>query len=110
MRAAVDPTGASQAVIARLKKGDQLKFVREPNNPDNRFAIRIETMEGEQVGYVAGFYSQRIFVSMEYGIKFKILVEAVTKGRLGAKQLGVDLRVLYTVPDLSKLKKKKIRI
>jgi len=110
MKAAVDPSGTSQAVIAGLKKGDQLKFVREPGNPDDPFAIRIETMSDELVGYVPRYCSRRIFMGIEYGIKFKILVDAVTKSKFGAKRYGVDIQLLYTAPDLSKLKRKKIRI
>lgn len=35
-----------------LKKEDRLVFYREPDNPYDPQAIRIETMEGKKIGYV----------------------------------------------------------
>lgn len=34
-----------------LQEGDKLTLVREPDNPYDEFAIRIETADGEPIGY-----------------------------------------------------------
>jgi hypothetical protein len=39
-----------QEVIAQLKDGEQIYLKREPRNPYDRNAIRIERMNGDQIG------------------------------------------------------------
>ena len=41
-----------QEVVRRLRKGDSVMLVREPDNPFDTNAIRVERMNGEQFGYL----------------------------------------------------------
>ena len=41
-----------QAVIARLTFGEEILLRREPNNPYDPNAIRVERQNGEQFGYI----------------------------------------------------------
>lgn len=41
-----------EAIGSTLHEGDKLVFYREPDNPHDPQAIRIETIKGEKIGYV----------------------------------------------------------
>jgi hypothetical protein len=41
-----------QAVVARLCVGDSVTLRREPHNPFDRNAIRVDNAHGEQIGYL----------------------------------------------------------
>jgi hypothetical protein len=41
-----------QALIKSIRAGDELKLVREPNNPHDKYAIAVFRASGEQLGYV----------------------------------------------------------
>lgn len=41
-----------EAIGSTLHEGDKLIFYREPDNPHDPQAIRIETIKGEKIGYV----------------------------------------------------------
>ena len=41
-----------EALAASLREGDRLVFYREPDNPHDPQAIRIETLEEKKIGYV----------------------------------------------------------
>lgn len=49
-----------QAVIATLLLGEWLWLVREPQNPHDRNAIRVDRDNGDQVGYLSGELAERI--------------------------------------------------
>lgn len=39
-------------LLAGLKEEDPLKLAREPKNPYDEFAIRVDTIKGEKLGYI----------------------------------------------------------
>ena len=41
------------ALFRSLKEGDLLRLVREPENPYDEYAIRVETADAETIGYCA---------------------------------------------------------
>jgi single-stranded-DNA-specific exonuclease len=41
-----------QDVVARLHVGERVRLCREPRNPYDRNAIRVENGRGEQIGYI----------------------------------------------------------
>lgn len=41
-----------EAIASSLKEEDKLVFYREPDNPHDPQAIRVETIRGEKIGYV----------------------------------------------------------
>ncbi len=41
-----------QAVVARLVPSETIQLRREPNNPYDRNAIRVERLNGQQIGYL----------------------------------------------------------
>ena len=72
--------GNRQQVISRLKSGDKLKFVPEPNNSYDKFAIQITTLDGQQIGYVSKDYNQGIFKKIQAGQKYNLSVDCITGG------------------------------
>ena len=84
--------GDCQNVIRNLKTGDDLKLVREPENPVDKNAVRIEDARGHKVGYVKrdGWLSK---VVNERHIVPKVQVYQVTGGGEG-RNLGVVMKVL----------------
>lgn len=42
----------SQAVIAQVAEGETIRLQREPDNPSDPEAIRVERQEGSQLGYL----------------------------------------------------------
>ena len=41
-----------QALIRKLRRGEELKLVREPHNPYDKYAVAVLRSSGEQLGYV----------------------------------------------------------
>lgn len=42
-----------QAVVAQLSVGEEVRLRREPTNPYDRNAIRVERLNGQQIGYIS---------------------------------------------------------
>ena len=39
-------------IYSGLAVGDRLEFFREPNNPHDKYAISIQTVDGQKIGYI----------------------------------------------------------
>ncbi|WP_107841792.1 HIRAN domain-containing protein [Metasolibacillus meyeri] len=50
-----------ESILQELCIGDQLKLVREPGNKNDKFAVKILTLDNTHLGYIAAVYSE--FVS-----------------------------------------------
>ena len=50
----------AQVVAARLKKGDPLTLVPEPDNKYDRHAVKVMTDEGIFLGYVPAIFSPEV--------------------------------------------------
>ncbi len=83
-----------QRVIRKLNLGDKLQFVLEPTNPYDRYAIKIVTMDGQDIGYVSKDYNQNIFLQMSLGVKFDLTISSITGGGFNSKY-GVNILVEY---------------
>lgn len=88
--------GNRQRVISRLKVGQQLRFVPEPNNPYDSFAVKIETLDGEQIGYISKDHNQDVFNNIRSGkAKYNPVVSSLTGGGFGTAY-GVNIEVTMT--------------
>lgn len=54
-------------VIAELDRGDRMRLVREPENPVDRRALRIETADGRAVGFVPAYLIDFLHRAEELG-------------------------------------------
>lgn len=81
-----------QRTIAKLKVGDELKFLMEPTNPYDNYAIQIVTLDGKQIGYASNEYNQEIFKKLKNGKKYKLIVLNITGGGFDSNY-GVNILV-----------------
>lgn len=60
--------GNRQRVISKLSVGQRLKFVLEPENKFDKFAIQIMTLSNEPVGYAnRNERSRKVYKRLRYG-------------------------------------------
>lgn len=89
--AQVNPDGVQrQDVIARLAEGDPVRFVREPENPHDEFAVRIDSRYGT-IGYIPARNAPRLADDLDSGARYRARVDHIAGG--GDKFLGVWLTV-----------------
>ena len=82
-----------QRVISMLTIGQQLQFVPEPTNPFDRYAVKIETIDGKQIGYISKDYNQQVFENITNSkATYKPIVSSITGGSIGAAY-GVNIEV-----------------
>ena len=82
-----------QAVLARMHVGEILWLVREPHNPYDRNAIRVQRSSGEQVGYVPrGFAAVLAPGFDELGEPVRAAVTAIVGGYYAGSSLGVRIQ------------------
>jgi len=86
--------GNRQRVISRLQSGDKLKFVMEPNNIYDKYAVAILTMDDQPIGYVSKDYNQDIFNRMKNGQHYNLTVSTITGGGFDSAY-GVNILVEY---------------
>jgi hypothetical protein len=89
-----------QAVVSRCRAGDRVRFVREPDNPRDPFAVKVVRRNGEQVGYLpsevvgnrqgVGWCVAR---GMDAGYEYMARVAGVGKRR--GKRYGMSLQVTF---------------
>ena len=82
-----------QAVLAKLVPGETIQLRREPHNPYDRNAIRVERLNGEQIGYLNRNMAARLAPF------FKAHTEPVrgeVHSLIGAQGDGYSLGVIIT--------------
>ena len=85
--------GDRQRVIRNLHVGQPLRFVAEPNNPYDSNAVRIETLDGKQVGYISKDYNQTYSYNLQKGlVTYKAVVSSITGGGFGTSY-GLNIEV-----------------
>lgn len=52
--------GHECSMLPKIKMGENLTFVSEPDNPSDKYAIKVMTHNGEMLGYVPRYYSESI--------------------------------------------------
>ena len=77
-------------LAASLRDGDRLVFYREPDNPHDPQAIRIETLEEEKIGYVPRRDNVVFSRLMDAG---KLLFATIAAKEMRGNWLKVDIRI-----------------
>ena len=84
-----------QAVVRSLEMGEAVLLRREPSNHYDGNAIRVEKMNGEQIGYISRHLAAALAPFFDgYGQAVKGVVSMLTGGMT---YLGVSVR--FTVPE-----------
>jgi len=89
-----------QHTISQMRIGDKLVLMREPYNPFDPYAIAVETLSGEQVGYLSRPMAQHLAQGMD-GIgseRVPAQVSDIVGGFSETASLGV--RINFTIPVL----------
>ncbi|MDI6869978.1 MAG: single-stranded-DNA-specific exonuclease RecJ [Bacillota bacterium] len=79
-----------QEVLAGLRPGQPLRLVREPENPHDPSAVRVETEEGVILGYLRAGLARHLGPAMDQGVRYTAAVTAVTGGEDGQHR-GVNI-------------------
>lgn len=77
-------------LAASLRDGDRLVFYREPDNPHDPQAIRIETLEGKKIGYVPRRDNVVFSRLMDAG---KLLFATIAAKEMRGNWLRVDIKI-----------------
>lgn len=81
-----------KAVWERMKKGDRLTLVREPSNPHDANAIRIE-WEGHMLGYVPRRENADLARQMDLGARPEGRITALSKAVNGRHRISYEISV-----------------
>lgn len=79
-----------EALASSLRQGDRLVFYREPDNPHDPQAIRIETLEKKKIGYVPRRDNVVFSRLMDAG---KLLFATVEEKEVRGNWLKIDIKI-----------------
>jgi len=89
-----------QAVISRMSVGEQVWLRRDPTNPHDRNAIRVERWDGTQVGFISRYEAAELaHIFDAYGKPVAATVTAIMGGSYHDSSLGV--RIKFVIPLVS---------
>ena len=83
---------AGSDVWDRLKVGDELKLVREPDNAHDRNAIRVE-WQGRQLGYLPRAENQAIALELDRGTRVEARISRLREARNPWQRVLIDVFV-----------------
>jgi hypothetical protein len=81
-----------KGVWERMKKGDRLTLVREPSNPHDANAIRIE-WQGHMLGYVPRRENADLARQIDLGARPEGRITALSKAANGRHQISYEISV-----------------
>ena len=81
-----------KGVWERMKKGDRLTLVREPSNPHDANAIRIE-WQGHMLGYVPRRENADLARQIDLGARTEARITALSKAANGRHQISYEISV-----------------
>ena len=79
-----------EALASSLGEGDRLVFYREPDNPHDPQAIRIETLEKKKIGYVPRRDNVVFSRLMDAG---KLLFATIEEKEMRGNWLKIDIKI-----------------
>jgi len=82
-----------QEKLKLLKTGDEIVPVREPNNPFDKFAIRLDNTDGFKLGYIPSKTSNGLAQDMDNGLTVIIKVSEVTGGNDSKSNVGCNIHI-----------------
>ena len=81
-----------QAVWDQMKTGDRLTLVREPANPHDSNAVRLE-WQGRMLGYVPRRDNQDLARQMDHGARVEARITELTKAANGRNRISYEISV-----------------
>lgn len=80
-----------QEVVQTLHEGEQIRLVREPANRFDPNAIRVENLQGDQLGFLNSRMAKHLAPVLDKGGEYRVLISSITGGQ--DKNLGVNILV-----------------
>jgi len=94
-----------QAVVAKLTMHEEIILRREPTNPYDRNAIRVERLNGEQIGYINRYLAAELAEHFDVdGGSARGNVTALTGGGYDGYSLGVNIGFMFPTAEGSRMK------
>lgn len=84
---------AGKSVWDRLKVGDAVALVREPDNPHDSRAVRIE-WQGNQLGYLPRAENEAVAAAMDRGERVEGRIAALVEHRNPWRRVRIDVFVV----------------
>ena len=93
IRHVADCEGKNCPNLPNVSIGDQLVFVEEPENENDKYAIRVETANGESLGYVPRYYNQSVLERLKKQSTYSCEVIDINQNGPCAECIKVRLRI-----------------
>ena len=88
------------SIIKKLRQGNNLRLVPEPDNAFDSNAIKIMTIEDEHIGYVQKELAAQLSEGIKAGIHYYATVIEVTGGEEGKENIGCNISIKkYDIED-----------
>jgi hypothetical protein len=84
---------AGESLWERLKEGDVLTLVREPANPHDARAVRVE-WQGNQLGYLPRAENEAVAAAMDRGERVEARIAALVKHKSPWRRLRIEVFVV----------------
>jgi hypothetical protein len=84
-----------QTLIGKLKVGDSVKLIREPNNIYNKDAIAVYNVDSEMIGYIAKDDEKELANAMDLGADYKASVTSKVCGDGSTHNVYVQVSKVY---------------
>jgi len=96
-----DDGASRQAIIENLKVGETLELIPEPSNKFDKYAVKVMTSNGEQIGYMPSRSAEVISDKIRKG-EHKYTAVVISVGRpSGVSLLGVQILVIVAPASAS---------
>lgn len=86
---------AKLARTGKLQPGTPLEFIADPNNQYDRYAVKVMTVDGEQLGYIAkkDGLNKTISENLQRGMAYHATVSSVSEAASDDMNIGVNIKV-----------------
>ena len=87
-------SSSRQAALARCRAGENLRLVREADNPHDDEAVAVYSKRGEQLGYVTARANDSVAIWLDDGTRVEAFITRITGGGPG-EHLGANIVLVH---------------
>lgn len=78
-------------VINQLQSGDDVNFTLESENPEDKKAVLVMSVNGEKLGYIPAFYSGWMFEVIQRNCKFRARIERIHPQAVPHRKVNISI-------------------
>ncbi len=82
-----------QELLDRIRPGEQVHLVLEPENEFDKNAVRVENRRGQQLGYIDAEIAANLSGQLQRGLETRVSVSEITGGTKAKPTLGCNLLI-----------------